>query len=304
MKCSVLLPVYNGGPPLREAIDSILAQDEADFELLIIDDGSTDDSPAVIASYAGRDRRIRVMVHPRNAGLAATLNEGLREARAPLVARMDGDDAALPQRLSTQIRFLATRPRVAVAGSFVYHMGRTPERDRLVQLPVEHREIVETLPKSNCLYHPSVMLRREAILELGGYRSDFHNSEDYDLWLRASRRTELANIPVPLLRYRFSAAGMSFGKKWEQVLYAHMAVLSYQNPEWSLERVRASASEELARRDKDGFLLGVARGTVEELTRLGMTEDARRVWWQFFRQLGWRRKLQLAMTSGLLPFRP
>src|SRR5450755_1067813 len=100
MKCSVLLSVYNAGEPLREAIESILSQDEPDFEFLIVDDCSTDASGAMIRSFAQRDARIRAILHGRNAGLAATLNEGLWEAQSDFVARMDQDDVALPHRLS------------------------------------------------------------------------------------------------------------------------------------------------------------------------------------------------------------
>ena len=298
MKCSVLLPVYNAGEPLREAIESILSQDEPDFEFLIIEDGSTDGSAAMIRSFAQTDARIRAIFHQRNAGLAATLNEGLHEARCDFVARMDQDDVALPNRLSTQIRFLRTRPQVAVAGSFVYHMGRTPQLDRLVRLPVEHEGIAGTLPRNNCLYHPSVMLRRDLILSLGGYRADFHNAEDYDLWLRTSRAYQLANIPIPLLRYRFSATGMTLGKKWQQAFYAKMAMVSHRCPEWSIEEVRKQAALDLERLDKSDFLFGVVRGTTEELRLLGQEEDARRTWWLFFHQLGFRQKLRLATTSG------
>jgi glycosyltransferase involved in cell wall biosynthesis len=298
MKCSVLLPVYNGGEPLREAIKSILVQDEPDFEFLIIDDCSTDGSAAIIRAFAEKDTRIRPIFHQHNAGLAVTLNEGLHEARSQFVARLDQDDVALSNRLSTQIRFLSARPQVAVAGSFVYHMGRTIEWDRLVRLPLEHEQIADTLPKSNCLYHPSVMLRRDDILALGGYRPEFKNAEDYDLWLRASRVYRLANIPVPLLRYRFSAEGMTLGKKWQQALYARMAVLSYRFPEWSIEQIQAEATVELAKTNKDTFLLATGRGTVEELLALGLEEDARHTLWLFSRQLSLRGKLRLAITSG------
>jgi glycosyltransferase involved in cell wall biosynthesis len=303
MKCSVLLPVYNAGQPLSEAIESILTQDEPDFEFLIIEDGSSDGSADIIRRFSGADSRVRAIFHKRNAGLAATLNEGLHEARCEFVARMDQDDAALPNRLSTQILFLRARPQIAVAGSFVYHMGRTPDWDRLVRLPVEHEEIANTLPKSNCLYHPSVMLRRGMILTLGGYRSEFHNSEDYDLWLRTSRVYQLANIPIPLLRYRFSATGMTLGRKWQQALYAQMAIVSYRHPDWGMEEVRRQAGVELDAIGKDEFLLGVVRGTTDELLHLGQEQDARLAWWLFFRQLGWRQKIRLAATSGTMPFR-
>lgn len=297
MKCTVLLPVYNAGETLRGAIESILVQDEPDFEFLIIEDCSRDSSPTVVRAFAEKDARIRTIFHQRNEGLAATLNEGLREARGDLVARMDQDDLALANRLSTQIRFLSTRPQVAVAGSFVYYMGRTPEWDHLIRLPSEHKEIADTLPNRNCLYHPSVMMRRDAILDLGGYRPEFRNAEDYDLWFRVSRRHHLANIPVPLLRYRFSVGGMTLGKKWEQALYAQMAVVSHRCPEWTMEQVHNQAVLDLKELGKNTFLLAVVRGTVEELLRLGQEEDAYRVWWMFFPQFDARGKLQILSSS-------
>src|SRR5205823_4485662 len=121
--CTVLLPVYNAGAPLRQAIESILTQQEKDFEFLIVDDKSSDESPRIIGEYAARDSRIRPIFHAENRGLASTLNEGLERASSDLVLRMDQDDEALPERLSTQVRFMRENPGVTVAGSFVYHMG-------------------------------------------------------------------------------------------------------------------------------------------------------------------------------------
>jgi len=169
---------------------------------------------------------------------------------------------------------MRTRPEVAVAGAFVYHMGRTPAHDRLVKLPVDHAEIVATLPTSNCFYHPSVILRRDRILSLGGYRPEYKNAEDYDLWLRAARVYRLANIPVPLLRYRFSITGMSLGKKWEQALFAQMAAVSHLNPDWNHEQVRLDAAARLEKMGKDWFLEQVARGTIKELMDLDLRADA------------------------------
>src|SRR5580704_10986332 len=120
---TVVLPVYNAGTPLVLAIESILRQSRADFEFLIIDDGSTDRSRDLIRSYAKKDSRIRIVFHAANQGLARTLHEGLRLAAGKYVIRMDGDDESLPERIATQVDFLDARPEVSVAGSFVYHMG-------------------------------------------------------------------------------------------------------------------------------------------------------------------------------------
>ncbi len=298
MRCSVLLPVYNGGEFLHVAIESVLKQDDPDFELLLIDDCSTDQSAQVIRRYAASDGRIRPIYHRQNAGLAATLNEGLREARGDLVVRMDQDDVALAKRIGTQVEFMHRRPDVAVAGSFVYHMGRRPADDRLVELPVEHEEIVRTLARENCIYHPSAILRRERILSLGGYRAEFRNSEDYDLWLRVAKVYRLANLPEPLLRYRFSVTGMTLGRKWQQALYTKMAVIANRHPERSLDQVRQEADAELESLGKGWFLEQVARGTIQELIRLRLFGDALRVLWTFSRQLDRKRVMPLIRDFG------
>lgn len=294
MKCCVLMPVYNAGKPLHTAIESVLAQNEPDFEFLIIDDCSRDESADTIRQYAARDARIRAIFQPENRGLAATLNTGLAEARTELVARMDQDDESLPHRLTTQLRFMQCRPEIAVAGSFVYHMSHQPRFDRLVTLPTEHDEIVQTLPRHNCIYHPSVMLRRSKILALGGYRLEFKNTEDLDLWLRAGRVYRLANIPLPLLRYRFSTQGMTLGRKWQQMFWIQMATLSHQRAFPSEQELVRAAHEALAGIDKQWFLQEVAIGTIQELAKLRLWGDAIRVFFLFARDLSVRRNLDVA----------
>ncbi len=298
MNCTVLLPVYNAGRPLSVAIQSILRQEEKEFEFLIIEDGSADESARVIQEYAARDHRVRPIYHAGNRGLAATLNEGLELAGSNLVVRMDQDDEALPQRIGTQVRFMLENPGIAVAGSFVYHMGSKPAFDRLVELPAEHDDIVNALRSANCIYHPSVILRREAVLESGGYRSAFKNAEDYDLWLRVVRTHRIANIPIPLLRYRFSTTGMTLGKKWQQMYYAKLAMLSNEAPGRAPEEVAKAAAAELEELGKETFLEQVAVGTVRELVQLHLWRDAATVFRMFSRQLPI--KARLRMLRGVL----
>jgi glycosyltransferase involved in cell wall biosynthesis len=302
MTCSVLLPVYNAGQPLRIAIESILGQDEPDFELIAIDDRSSDDSARIIREYMSQDSRIRGVFHEKNLGLANTLNEGLELARTELVVRMDQDDEALPHRIRTLIGYMCSHADTVVAGSYVYHMGRTRQHDRLIELPTEHEDIARALPTANCMYHPSVIMRREEILKLGGYRLEFKNAEDYDLWLRVSRAYRLANVPVPLLRYRFSTAGMTLGKKWQQMLYVQMAMAAFRDPSLSCEKLLASAEEALTKIDREEFLGIVARGTIEELSRLHLWEDAIKVLFLFSKQLEIRRSVRLTLDSAKLVF--
>lgn len=286
MTATVLLPVYNGASTLRTAVESILAQDDPDFELLIIDDASTDTSVAIAESYAAADARVTVVRHSRNAGLASTLNEGLERARHELVARMDQDDESLPARLRVQCAFLDAHPEVAAAGSWVRHMGARPNLDRVIELPVTPREVARALQWENCLYHPSVIMRRSVVRELGGYREAFRNAEDYDLWLRVSQAHDLANVPEPLLRYRFSPGGMTLRRKWEQLYYVNLAQAAHRDPALSLEEAHAVARSTLARTGRRAFLTQTARGTVLELARLRHWADAFAVAGKFGREIG------------------
>lgn len=296
MKISVLLPVYNGGLPLKPAIESILGQEFEEFEFLIIDDASTDGSAAIIRDFAAHDPRIRAIYHTSNQGLAKTLNEGLHAAEGELIARMDQDDEALPQRLNIQYLFMKTRPEFAVAGSYVFHMGISEQRDRLVKLPVSHSKIAETLKRENCLYHPSVIMRRREILDLGGYRSEFKNAEDYDLWLRVSKHYQLANIPVALIRYRFSVTGMTLSRKWEQLYYVFLAQAVHEDSKQSFAECEKAARARLEKTDRSAFMICVATGTAEELMRLGYFPESLKLIRCFSNDIGHIRAIATAFS--------
>lgn len=199
---TVLLSVHNGEAYLREAVDSVLAQTYRDFELLVVDDGSSDATPEVLASFT--DPRIRV-VHQENQGLAAALNRGLDLARGRYVARMDADDVCLPQRLERQVATLEARPDVDVLGAWVRTFG---ERGGEVwRFPADPEALRSRLLFHNVLVHPSVLLRR-ASLEREGLRYDpaFRYAQDYELWSRASGRLVLANLPEVLVCLRVREA--------------------------------------------------------------------------------------------------
>ncbi len=298
MKISVLLPVYNASATLRAAVDSILSQEFKDFELLIIDDGSKDESRVIINEYARRDNRIRQIFNETNKGLPYTLNEGLRLAASDLVARLDADDEALPQRLGVQYEFMKANPEIVVAGSYVYNMGKTRALDRLLVFPTEPQDVADTLKRCNCIYHPTVIMRKKEILELGGYRSTFKNAEDYDLWLRASKKHLLSNIPKPLLRYRLSVQGASLAKKWEQLYYAILAQVLHE-----LDGPFCSAHEDEARKRlgqiiRKDFFACVAQETARELMKLGFPGEACILLRKFTQELGWRKTIHIA--SNLL----
>lgn len=198
---TVVLPVRDGARYLREAVDSILGQTFRDFELVIIDDGSEDETPAILLEYASRDSRVRVETQAR-LGITTALNRGIAHARGGFIARVDADDVSIPERLAYQVAFLERHPSVAVVGSSLELLG-APEKEltRLDQ-PTEPAAVSAALERGNCIAHPTVVFRSGPFRAVGGYRSAFVHAEDYDLWLRLSETHELANLPRPLVRYR------------------------------------------------------------------------------------------------------
>jgi hypothetical protein len=197
------MSVYNGQKYLREAIDSILGQSFKHFELLIIDDGSTDNSAAILSELARRDTRVRVITLPANGGLAAALNVGLHEARGIYVARQDADDLSLPERLGVQVRFLEERPHVHVVGSWgetIDESGRRLGQRR--KQPTDWTAIRWRLLFANSFIHTSVLGRRKSLVAVGGYDESLTTSQDYDLWSRMAQTYELANMPHVLMEYR------------------------------------------------------------------------------------------------------
>ena len=201
---TVLMSVYNGLPYLPEAIDSILKQTFQDFEFLIIDDASTDGSSKVLAEYAERDSRIRILTNERNMGLGYSLARGVEAATTPWIARMDADDIAVPNRLELQMDYVREHPDVDIFGGYVTFIDKNGQFLFEKTVPTSHYEIFRLI-WTNPFNHITVFLRREAILKIGSYSNKTLRSEDYELWLRcAAGGLKFANLPVSLTYYRFS----------------------------------------------------------------------------------------------------
>lgn len=212
---SVVLPFRDPGPYLAPAIESMLSQTFTDFELIAIDDGSRDGSAEVVASYARRDPRVRPVVQ-EGLGLVATLNSSLKLARAPIIGRMDGDDISLPDRLERQVAFMERNPDVAVLGTaYRVFVGDRMSR-RVTEFPSRPEEIRERLLTKNMLGHPTTLMRRGALEAVGGYRTQFKDAEDHDLWLRLSERVDIANLPDVLYLYRWHATQTTFNRLEQQ----------------------------------------------------------------------------------------
>lgn len=197
---SVVMPVFNGERYLDEAVRSILDQTFSDFEFIIIDDGSTDRTSAILKSYT--DVRIKV-VGQRHQGLIVSLNQGLAIARGEYVARMDSDDIAIAHRLERQVAFLTTHRGTGILGTACRIIDATARDLGLRQWPINDLEIRWTSLFSSPFGHPTVILRRDILTKHGlEYADVFHMVEDYDLWIRALNHTRGANLDEPLLKYR------------------------------------------------------------------------------------------------------
>ena len=202
---SVVMPVFNCANFLEEAVHSILRQSFSDFEFIIINDGSTDGSAAMLTRFAQADARIRLF-HQENQGLIVTLNRGIQLARGKYIARMDADDVALTDRFQKQITFLECHPNVAILGGAMEVMDAQGAPLHRISYPCRNEEIQAGLLQKNCFAHPTVMMRKEAVQAVGGYRQAFLHAEDYDLWLRVADKYELANLPDSLHRYRIHSS--------------------------------------------------------------------------------------------------
>ena len=199
---SVLMPVYNAERFVAQTVNTILGQTLGDFEFLIINDGSTDGSLAILQDYAKRDPRIRLVSRP-NTGYVAALNEGLGLARAQLVARIDADDLADPRRLELQAARMRQEPQLVALGSNALAIDEDGNLLGDYSVPLTHEEIEAShLRGSSAIHHPAVMLRPEAVKRVGGYRKELMPCEDYDLWLRLGEVGRLANLPETLLTKR------------------------------------------------------------------------------------------------------
>jgi FkbM family methyltransferase len=205
---SVVMSVFNGQAFLSEAIESILGQTFGEFEFVVIDDGSTDKTAEILAQYASRDARLRVLRHD-NKGRPESLNVGIEVAKGKYIARMDADDVAMPCRLAEQIDFMERHPEVCLLGGAIELINSAGHVVKTSQPPLEDAEIRSTMLRYNPMFHPTVVMRKELALAAGGYRKALLDADDYDLWLRMSERSRLANLGATMVKYRVHSGQVS-----------------------------------------------------------------------------------------------
>ncbi|MSO55883.1 MAG: glycosyltransferase [Acidobacteria bacterium] len=223
-RISVVLAVYNGERHLEDSLGSILNQSVADFEFIIVDDGSTDGTPEILSALSRADPRAMV-VRQENRGLAASLNRGIELARGAYVARQDADDISLTDRFERQAAYLDTHPSIAAVGSsadVIDRSGAVVGALTTARGAQAVRRGLLTLRKA--LVHGSMMMRRDALQAVGGYREAFRVCQDYDLWLRLSSRFEIDNLPDVLYQWRLDRESTYTMQRTTQLQYAGIAL--------------------------------------------------------------------------------
>jgi glycosyltransferase involved in cell wall biosynthesis len=214
---TVLMPAYNAGPYISEAIHSVLQQSFTDFELLIINDGSTDETENIIRSFA--DKRI-VLINKFHEGISRALNMGLWYAKGKYIARFDADDICFPERLQKQIDFLESHPEYIITGSDAEYILENGEfLFDFKCIANEHNDIFRKLYLYCPFIHSSVMYRKEDVIQAGAYSDHAHHFEDYLLWAQLAKKGKLHNIPLPLLKVRFNAASVTIDEKWRSTKF-------------------------------------------------------------------------------------
>jgi glycosyltransferase involved in cell wall biosynthesis len=224
---TVLMPAYNAEHYIAQAIRSVLRQTFVDFELLIVDDGSTDNTAKIVQSF--KDSRI-VLVQQENKGVSAALNMGLSYSRAPYIARFDADDICYPERLKIQYDFITAHPEYSIIGSAADYMD-AENNHIFTQHPVAHlNEEIQELSYLVCPFiHSSVFYKKEVIEKNGGYNEHAHTYEDHFLWVNILKDTRACNLSQSLLKVRLNPESVTIDEKWRTRRFKEIKYASLKN---------------------------------------------------------------------------
>jgi glycosyltransferase involved in cell wall biosynthesis len=225
---SVIMPCYNASRWMEEAVDSVLAQSFRNFELILVNDGSTDKTWDIIESYCKKDGRV-VAISKNNTGLADTLNAGISKARGVWIARLDADDLSEPDRLEKQLIYVHAHPEVVLLGLGFVEIDESGNTIKNHHYPTSHNSLVRHLERLQRFFpHSSAFFRRDIVLKAGGYNPLFRKAQDWDLWLRISKQGEISCLKDCLVRVRKHSSQISnSGQGISQLVYGISAVVCH-----------------------------------------------------------------------------
>ena len=276
-RISVVMPVWNGEAYLREAIDSILFQTFTDFELIIVDDGSTDGTAKILASY--HDARVRVF-RLDHAGIVVALNFGIAQAKAEWIARQDADDVSLPTRLEKQWKALQLNPHAVLAHTNAEYIGEQSRSVGRARFSKTRAFVALRLCYQCPIVHSTVLFKKETALAAGGYLPDERHAEDYSLWGRMLERGEFVGLPEKLLKLR-----------------RHSMSVSHQNAETQM-----ALTKKIATRHCKNFMRLPDEAAQRAYRILATSSRERRwsEWWWFLTHCAPRLRWKSAETYGWL----
>jgi len=232
---SVVMAARDEERHLGAAIESILAQTFENWELIVIDDGSVDLTPAIIRQYSGRDKRIRWERNETSRGLAVSLNRGVLMARSDIIVRADADDLSLVNRFEEQLGYLKSHPEIDFLGTAAYLIDDQGGIRGEYCLPQAHNEIKALAFKNTCFFHPSVAMRRTVLLKIGLYDPSYMRAQDKELWLRGlTYGCRYSNLKKPLIKYRVTDRSTSWRNIYRTVISLTRMAWSYQVRGWWL----------------------------------------------------------------------
>jgi len=226
-KVTVLMPAYNAEKYIGEAIASVLNQSFTDFELLIINDGSTDSTQKIIHSF--RDKRI-VLINQQNKGVSAALNVGLKAARADYIARFDADDVCHPDRLKIQYEFITSYPQYTIIGSTADYIDASGHFMFTHQLAGHLNEEIQQLKYSVCPFiHSSVLYKKDVVITNGGYNENAYTYEDHFLWANILTHEKACNLSQALIKVRLNPESITIDEKWHSKKFLSIKYSTLKN---------------------------------------------------------------------------
>ncbi|MCP4649291.1 MAG: glycosyltransferase [PVC group bacterium] len=224
---SVLMPAYNAKQYIKEAIESIINQTFKDFEFIIIDDNSKDNTWDIIQEYAHKDSRIVALKNDENLKLSKTLNKGLAQAKGKYIARMDADDISVPDRFQKQINYMERYPEVGILGGAMELRDINDKFIGIRKYSVMDEKIKKYIYRYCPFCHPAIMLKKDVLNQVGGYNEQWNPAEDYDLYFRIGKITKFANLKDILIKYRVVPQSMTTGLTNEMYLKTIKIRLKY-----------------------------------------------------------------------------
>ena len=222
-KVSIIMAVYNGEEFLRDSILSVLNQTHKDFEFIIVNDGSSDNSLKIIEDFQKNDSRIKIVNNNQNLGLTKSLNIGFIESKGEYIARLDSGDISLPKRIEKQVNFLDVHKNIGLVGTWMYIINTKGDIIKEIKYPTEDKELKRDLINYNPFVHSSIMLRRGILPKIDIYKEEYKYAQDYNLYFELLPHISFANIPIFLVKYRMSPKSITSTKNKKQMSFANRA---------------------------------------------------------------------------------